>query len=268
MDPLVRGALVVRGAVRRGHGLGLAVLLGAFVVSGAATAPFGVGQGAACVVWAVLLVSRLRAKLKTTGEAPLRVDVELGALLAVGLDAALLRFEGALDGSLSPALYVLVAVVAAFARPLAGGSSWRGSSCSRRAFAGSRSARTTSAPLAHPRRLRRGLRAPEPRRSSAPRSRASGPRRGREVEARSSDSKKTPGATACSAPARRRGQQSGEGRVARGPPRALERRRDSPVRALRARPLAPVARPAHRRSALAERRGHPPAHQRALHRLR
>ena len=55
-----------------------------------------------------------------TGEAPLLVDVEIGALLAVGLDAALLRFEGGLDGSLSPAVYVLVAVVAAFARPAAG----------------------------------------------------------------------------------------------------------------------------------------------------
>ncbi len=114
--------MLVRGAVRRGHGLGLAVLLGAFVVSGAATSPFGFGQGAACVVWGLLLVSRLRARLKTTGEAPLLVDVELGALLAVGLDAALLRFEGGLDGSLSPAVYVLVAVVAAFARPLAGGA--------------------------------------------------------------------------------------------------------------------------------------------------
>jgi two-component system cell cycle response regulator len=120
MDPLVRGALVVRGAIRRGHGLVLAILLGAFVVSGGATTPFGVLQALASALWLVLLVSRLRAKLRTTGEAPLLVDVELGALLTVGLDAALLRFEGGLDGSLSPAVYVLVAVVAAFARPTAG----------------------------------------------------------------------------------------------------------------------------------------------------
>ncbi len=120
MDPLVRGALVVRGAIRRGHGLVLAILLGAFVVSGAATIPFGVVQALASALWLVLLVSRLRAKLRTTGEAPLLVDVELGALLTVGLDAALLRSEGNLDGSLSPAVYVLVAVVAAFARPTAG----------------------------------------------------------------------------------------------------------------------------------------------------
>ncbi|MGO8991885.1 MAG: diguanylate cyclase [Polyangiaceae bacterium] len=121
MDPLVRGALLLRGAFRRAHGMVLAVALGAFVVSGGAMTSFGVGQVAALVVWGLLLFSRLRVKLRVTGEAPFRVDVEIGALLAVGLDAALLRYEGGLDGSLSPAVYVLVAVVAAFARPLAGG---------------------------------------------------------------------------------------------------------------------------------------------------
>jgi two-component system cell cycle response regulator len=121
MDPLVRGALLLRGAFRRGHGLVLALALGAFVVAGGAVAAFGIGQAAAVVVWGILLATRLRAKLRVTGEAPFRVDVEIGMLLALGLDAALLRYEGGLDGSLSPAVYVLVAVVAAFARPLAGG---------------------------------------------------------------------------------------------------------------------------------------------------
>ncbi|HEY2515567.1 MAG TPA: diguanylate cyclase [Polyangiaceae bacterium] len=120
MDPLVRSALLLRGAVRRGHGLVLAGVLGAFVVSGGATAPVGVGSIAALGMWGVLLVTRLRRKLRVHGEAPLGVDIELGALLAVGLDAGLLRFEGGLSGALSPAVYVLVAVVAAFARPVAG----------------------------------------------------------------------------------------------------------------------------------------------------
>jgi two-component system cell cycle response regulator len=122
MDPLVRGALLLRGAFRRGHGAVLAVALGAFVVTGGAMSAFGLGQAAALVVWGILLATRLRAKLRVTGEAPFLVDVEIGALLALGLDAALLRYEGGLDGSLSPAVYVLVAVVAAFARPLAGGA--------------------------------------------------------------------------------------------------------------------------------------------------
>ena len=121
MDPLVRGALLLRGAFRRGHGVALALALGAFVVAGGAMSPFGIGQAAALVVWGLLLSTRLNAKLRVTGEAPFLVDIEIGALLAVGLDAALLRFEGGLDGSLSPAVYVLVALVAAFARPLAGG---------------------------------------------------------------------------------------------------------------------------------------------------
>jgi diguanylate cyclase (GGDEF)-like protein len=98
----------------------LAALLGAYVVSGGAFAPVGPGPVAALAVWAVLLATRLRDKLAAPGEAAFRIDVELGALLAVGLDALLLRAEGGLDGSLSPAVYVLVAVVAAFARPLAG----------------------------------------------------------------------------------------------------------------------------------------------------
>ncbi len=120
MDPLVRGALLLRGAFRRGHGLALAVALAAFVVNGGATAPLGLGQAAALAVWGLLLSSRLRDRLRVTGEAPLRLDVEVGVLLALGLDAALLRTEGGLDGAFSPAVYVLVAVVAAFARPLAG----------------------------------------------------------------------------------------------------------------------------------------------------
>jgi diguanylate cyclase (GGDEF)-like protein len=120
MDPLVRGALVLRGAARRGHGLVIAALLAGLVATGGATAPVGVGTVVAAGLWGALFASRLRRKLRTPGEASLRTDVELGALAAVGLDAALVRWEGGLDGPMSPAVYVLVAIVAAFARPLAG----------------------------------------------------------------------------------------------------------------------------------------------------
>jgi two-component system cell cycle response regulator len=119
MDLLVRASLFVRRALRRGHGIALAGALGAYVATGGAVQPLRVGPLAAAVLWAVLLSARLKKKLSLTGDAPLRVDVELGMLLAVGLDAALLRFEGGLTGPLSPAVYVLVALVAAFARPLA-----------------------------------------------------------------------------------------------------------------------------------------------------
>lgn len=120
MDQLVRATLLARRLVRAGHGIALTCALAAFVVMGGATAPFGVAPFLAAVLWVVLLGKRLRTKLGTTGEAPLLLDFELGALLSVGLDALLLRFDGTLSGRFSPATYVLVALVASFGRPAAG----------------------------------------------------------------------------------------------------------------------------------------------------
>ena len=120
MEPLVRGFVALRTLARRGHGLFAALGLGAYVIFGGATAEFGVGQGAALAVWALLLTGRVRRKLRETSDAGLLLDLEVGSLLAVGVEAALVRLDGGLSGRLSPALYVLVALVAAFARPLAG----------------------------------------------------------------------------------------------------------------------------------------------------
>lgn len=119
----MRASLTLRRLARRGYGVVAVLALAAFVVAGGVTGN-GDGRMVALVVaaasWVALLGSRLREKLSQTGEAPLRVDFELGALLAVGLDGFLLRFEGGLSGKYSPAIYMLVALVAAFARPLAG----------------------------------------------------------------------------------------------------------------------------------------------------
>lgn len=120
MDSLVRASLLVRRLARSAWGLALTVCLAAFVILGGATLPLGVPLVVATVVWALLLVKRLRAKLRLTGDAPFLLDFELGALLAVGLDAALLRFDGTLSGRFSPATYVLVALVASFGRPAPG----------------------------------------------------------------------------------------------------------------------------------------------------
>ncbi|HEX3772573.1 MAG TPA: diguanylate cyclase [Polyangiaceae bacterium] len=120
MEPLVRALLGVRTLARRGHGLLIAVGLGAFVVLGGASADFGPWQVVALCAWAGLLGARVRRKLRETTDVPLLLDVEIGALLSVGLEALLVRFDGGLNGHMSPALYVLVALVAAFARPLAG----------------------------------------------------------------------------------------------------------------------------------------------------
>lgn len=103
-----------------GYGIALTCALAAYVVIGGATAPLGPLPVAAAAVWTLLLVKRLRSKLRLTGDAKFALDFELGALLAVGLDAALLRFDGTLSGRFSPATYVLVALVASFGRPAPG----------------------------------------------------------------------------------------------------------------------------------------------------
>ncbi len=120
MDRLVHLSLALRRLARRTTGLLATAALAAWVILGGPLAPFGPALGLALVLWGALLTRRLRARLGQTGDATLLADVELGALLSVGLDAALLRFEGGLSGAFSPAVYVLVALVAAFARPVAG----------------------------------------------------------------------------------------------------------------------------------------------------
>jgi diguanylate cyclase (GGDEF)-like protein len=120
MEPLVRASLALRTLLRRGHGLLAASALAAYVIAGGATRPFGPGQAVALGLCATLLAVRVRRKMREPGDAPLLLDVEIGALLAVAVLAALVRVDGGLDGRSSPAAYALVALVAAFARPLAG----------------------------------------------------------------------------------------------------------------------------------------------------
>jgi diguanylate cyclase (GGDEF)-like protein len=120
MEPLVRASLAVRTLVRRGHGSLIACGLAAYVVYGGAAGAFRTTQGIALGVWALLLLSRVSRKLRATQDVRLLVDIELGMLLSVGLEAALVRFDGGLSGPYAPAIYVLVALVAAFARPGAG----------------------------------------------------------------------------------------------------------------------------------------------------
>ena len=117
---LVRASLLLRMLLRRGHGLLIACALAAYVVYGGAAGEVGPGQVIGLGAWALLLASRVRRKMRITGDAPTLLDLEIGALLAVALEAALVRFDGGLSGRFSPALYVLVALVAAFARPRAG----------------------------------------------------------------------------------------------------------------------------------------------------
>jgi two-component system, cell cycle response regulator len=116
MDPLVRASLALRTLSRRGHGVLLACVLGSYVATGGFAGDLGLVQGAAAGVWLLLLAVRIRRRLRETDPPPM-LDAEMGLLGAVGLEAALARFDGGLDGRLSPSLYVLIALVAAFARP-------------------------------------------------------------------------------------------------------------------------------------------------------
>ncbi len=120
MDSLVRASLAFRRLVRAGSGFAVTCGLAAYVVLGGATAPITALTVVLGLLWAVLLGKRLRAKLRLTGDAPFLLDFELGALLAVGLDAMLLRYDGTLSGRFSPAIFVLVALVASFGRPAPG----------------------------------------------------------------------------------------------------------------------------------------------------
>src|SRR5205809_1012052 len=99
MDPLVRGALFVRGAVRRGHGVVIAAILGAYVVDGGAFAAVGPGPIVALAVWAVLLATRLRDELVVTAFALLtlaflRAEVaRIRASARARLDAEIVRLK-------------------------------------------------------------------------------------------------------------------------------------------------------------------------------
>src|SRR5208337_1875478 len=110
MEPLVRASLAVRTLVRRGHGSLIACGLAAYVVYGGAAGAMRTSQRIALGVWALLLVSRVSRKLRATQDVRLLVDIELGVLLSVGLEAALVRFDGGLSGPYAPAIYVLVAL--------------------------------------------------------------------------------------------------------------------------------------------------------------
>ena len=68
----------MRTLASKGPWLLVALGLGAYVVTGGATAEFGVAQGTALALWALLLAGRVRRKLRETSDAGLLLDVEVG----------------------------------------------------------------------------------------------------------------------------------------------------------------------------------------------
>jgi diguanylate cyclase (GGDEF)-like protein len=119
MELLVGASLAIRRLLRQAHGLLLSLVLGTYIVFGDVHGDSVVLPGVALGLWALVVTMRVRLRLRqTSAHTPLLLDVDIGVLLAVALEGALVRFDRGLDGRFSPALYVLVALVAAFARPL------------------------------------------------------------------------------------------------------------------------------------------------------
>jgi two-component system cell cycle response regulator len=120
MDPLVRAVLSVQELARRALGTAIAVLFGGYLVYFAAgSAP----PAASAVVLGLFLVSlAVRAARRLRRIAPretVRLDAELFSHLVVAVYFGVMSLPGGIDGPYYPAVYALVMLAAAFARPKA-----------------------------------------------------------------------------------------------------------------------------------------------------
>ena len=122
MDLLVRTSLWTRLAVRRGTGVAFAGALAATraLVPGSYRVSLWPTFGSLGLVWVFMVARALRARFGRASARPEGlIELELGMLFAVGLDAERLRVDDSLSGAFSPATYILVAVIAALAHPAA-----------------------------------------------------------------------------------------------------------------------------------------------------
>jgi len=117
MELLVRTTLALRGAARRWVALTLALALAIAVVADAEAQLEPVWLWVLGAVWLALFVSRCAAFVRVEPRSA-QSELEIGALLVVATYGALSRSDGGLSGPLYPVVYVLVAAVCAFARPL------------------------------------------------------------------------------------------------------------------------------------------------------
>lgn len=115
MTALVQAALRVRRTARSSWGLAAAMLLGACLVAGYFNPQRTYGWGH--LLWLVVFVAVVvvRARFVVRQGADSRLVFELGALLLVGTEA-LVQARGGAAGELQPLVYVVVAIVGAFAR--------------------------------------------------------------------------------------------------------------------------------------------------------
>ncbi|WP_437589234.1 diguanylate cyclase [Sorangium sp. So ce1000] len=116
MANLVLAVLTARRIARNAAPLACALALGGLVVLDAGAPLPPLVAAAALLVLLAALVQRARRRAAAI-EASALLDLEVGALLLVATFAAVLRLDGSLDGDAHPALYVVIALVSAFARP-------------------------------------------------------------------------------------------------------------------------------------------------------
>jgi diguanylate cyclase (GGDEF)-like protein len=118
MQPLVRTTLALRAAARQVGVLAAALGL-AWAVAQDAESPFDpIPFGILAASWLLLFGGRCAASFRGA-KRDTRSEIETGVLLVVATYGALGRGEGGLSGPFYPLVYVLVAAVSAFARPLA-----------------------------------------------------------------------------------------------------------------------------------------------------
>ncbi|WP_437926910.1 diguanylate cyclase [Sorangium sp. So ce291] len=116
MANLVLAVLTARRLARNAAPLACALALGGLVVLDAAERLPSLAAAAAFVALVGLLVQQARRRAAAI-EASALLDLEVGALLVVATFAVVLRLDGSLDGDAHAALYVVIALVSAFARP-------------------------------------------------------------------------------------------------------------------------------------------------------
>ncbi|WP_437896389.1 sensor domain-containing diguanylate cyclase [Sorangium sp. So ce124] len=116
MANLVLAVLTARRIARNAAPLACALALGGLVVLDAAAPLPPLAAATALLVLLVALVQRARRRAAAI-EASALLDLEVGALLLVATFATVLRLDGSLDGDAHAALYVVIALVSAFARP-------------------------------------------------------------------------------------------------------------------------------------------------------
>ncbi|MBK6514769.1 MAG: GGDEF domain-containing protein [Polyangiaceae bacterium] len=116
MRPLVRAAIAVRRALLGAATLLLCACLAAFVVYDAGHRVPLVYAVLAGGLIAALVARRLKTRLDAI-EPAIGTELEIGALAMIGAYLLVVRADASLDGAAYPAVYLCLAVVAAFGRP-------------------------------------------------------------------------------------------------------------------------------------------------------